>query len=151
MRLEPYSPTRIPYSRSDSISSSHTSALGSLSILSSSLSPSSGHTNEANGNLSSFQEFKMYLPSLEFSAWLFSHLSLALSHKLIQVWPIGFVSCARSGWVWLIRGRSQSPLIETVRKMLWQMSSIFHGFSSKKLGFWAVSTLSELAPKYLRE
>lgn len=34
-------------------------------------------------------ESKIFLPSLGFSAWFFLLLSLVLSHRFVQVWPVG--------------------------------------------------------------
>lgn len=119
LRIERYSPTPFPNSHSYSvlISSVHASVLWSLCILFPSVSPSSSHTNKTNGNLLSLSEFKMYLPSLEFSVWLYLLLSLALSHRWVEVWAADFSSCTSSDWVWLIRGKWQNHLIEPVRRM----------------------------------
>lgn len=109
--------TPIPYSYYIFISSIHTFALWSLLLLFPFISLSSGQIDETQWKPSVFTEgsspeSRMYPPSLAFSAWFLLLLSLALSHRLAQVWParLSSRSCASSDWIWLIRSVSQGSL-----------------------------------------
>lgn len=140
MSIEPYSPApgqtlcpihiHIPYSSPVSIH-----LLFGVLVLFPFISPNSSHTSKMQWEPFHFTEdslleSKKYLPPLRFNPWLFLLLPLALSLKLVQVWPVDFNSCAISDWVWLIRPRLQGH-IESVRRMLSWISSTFHRYGSE--------------------
>lgn len=154
---KPYSLTLFPYSYSYSIfiSSVHTSALWHLFLCFLPSLPRSSRLNKTQWQPFLFREGHhwswrcTYLLSQEFSAWSFLFLSFPLSHKSVQVWSMGCISRAVSGWVWLVRGQSQGRLQSLREGCCDGLAASFVGLAARNRPFGLCAHSSKLPVKCL--